>query len=87
VQGTHNPLVVGSNPTGPSYSLLKSLRGYSIARSRAERSLFGALLESFVFLGLLKLSAWADERVSLFYYRDRDKFIVLYDGAQTSGYR
>jgi hypothetical protein len=49
--------------------------------------MFGALLESFVSLGLLKLSAWADERVSLFYYRDRDKFIVLYDGAQTSGYR
>lgn len=56
--------------------LLTSLRGYSIARLRADRSLFGALLESFVFSELLKLSAWADESVSLFHYRDRDRFEV-----------
>jgi predicted AAA+ superfamily ATPase len=43
---------------------------------RADRSLFGPLLEGFVFSELLKLSAWADEGVSLFHYRDRDKFEV-----------
>jgi uncharacterized protein len=56
--------------------LLTSLRGYSIARLRTDRGLFGALLESFVFSELLKLSAWADESVSLFHYRDRDRFEV-----------
>lgn len=56
--------------------LLTSMRGYSVARMRADRSLFGPLLEGFVFSELLKLSAWADEGVSLFHYRDRDKFEV-----------
>ncbi len=64
--------------------LLAAMRGFSIARLRKDRSLFGALLESFVFSELLKLSAWADERVSLFHYRDRDQFevdFVLEDAA------
>jgi predicted AAA+ superfamily ATPase len=34
------------------------------------------LLESFVFSELLKLSSWAEERVMLFHYRDRDKLEV-----------
>jgi predicted AAA+ superfamily ATPase len=38
--------------------------------------LFGALLESFVFSQLLKLSAWTEERVMLFHYRDRDQLKV-----------
>lgn len=65
--------------------LLTSLRGYSLARLRADRSLFGALLESFVFSELLKLSAWADESVSLFHYRDRDKFEVDFILENTAG--
>ena len=65
--------------------LLTSLRGYSIARLRADRSLFGALLESFVFSELLKLSAWADESVSLFHYRDRDRFEVDFILENTAG--
>jgi predicted AAA+ superfamily ATPase len=52
------------------------MRGFSVARVRADRSLFGPLLESFVYSELLKLSAWADEGVTLFHYRDRDKFEV-----------
>jgi hypothetical protein len=40
-------------------------------RSRANRTAFGALLESFVFSELLKLSAWAEEHVTPFHYRDR----------------
>lgn len=34
------------------------------------------LLESFVFSRPLKLSAWTEERVSLFHYRDRDQLEV-----------
>jgi predicted AAA+ superfamily ATPase len=56
--------------------LLTAMRGYSLSRLRADRTLFGALLESFVFSELLKLSAWAEERVMLFHYRDRDKLEV-----------
>ncbi len=56
--------------------LLAAMRGYSIARLRADRSLFGAQLEGFAFSELLKLSAWADERISLFHYRDRDQFEI-----------
>jgi uncharacterized protein len=56
--------------------LLTAMRGYSLSRLRADRTLFGALLETFVFSELLKLSAWTDERVMLFHYRDRDKLEV-----------
>jgi uncharacterized protein len=56
--------------------LLTAMRGYSLSRLRADRTLFGALLESFVFSELLKLSAWTEERVMLFHYRDRDKVEV-----------
>jgi predicted AAA+ superfamily ATPase len=52
--------------------LLTAMRGHSSARLSANRTAFGALLESFVFSELLKLSAWADEHVELFHYRDRD---------------
>jgi predicted AAA+ superfamily ATPase len=49
--------------------LLTAMRGYSLSRLRADRTLFGALLESFIFSELLKLSAWAEEQVMLFHYR------------------
>jgi uncharacterized protein len=56
--------------------LLTAMRGYSQSRLRADRTVFGALLESFVFSELLKLSAWTEERVMLFHYRDRDQLEV-----------
>lgn len=52
--------------------MLTAMRGYSAARMQADRHLFGPLLESFVFSELLKLSSWADERISLLHYRDKD---------------
>jgi uncharacterized protein len=56
--------------------LLTAMRGYSLSRLRPDRTQFGALLESFVFSELLKLSAWTEERVMLFHYRDRDQLEV-----------
>jgi uncharacterized protein len=56
--------------------LLIAMRGYSPSRLRADRTVFGALLESFVFSELLELSAWTKERVMLFHYRDRDQLEV-----------
>jgi predicted AAA+ superfamily ATPase len=56
--------------------LLTAMRSYSIARLRKDRGLLGPLLESFVFSELLKETAWAKERVSLFHYRDKDQLEV-----------
>ncbi len=53
--------------------LLTTLRGYTAARLRTERELLGPLLEGFIFSELLKLSSLAEERVSLFHFRDRDQ--------------
>jgi predicted AAA+ superfamily ATPase len=64
--------------------LLAAMRGHSSVRLRANRTALGALLESFVFSELLKLSAWAEEHVTLFHYRDRDQLevdFVLEDSA------
>ena len=56
--------------------LLTAMRGYSVARLRSDRSLLGPLLETFVFSELLKGTAWAKERVSIFHYRDKDQLEV-----------
>ncbi|EQD56458.1 AAA family ATPase, partial [mine drainage metagenome] len=56
--------------------LLAALRGYSIARLRADRGLLGSLLESVVFSELLKAAAWSKEQVSIFHYRDKDQLEV-----------
>lgn len=53
--------------------LLTTMRGYSVARLRSERSLLGPLLETFVFSELVKSAAWSKERVSIFHYRDKDQ--------------
>jgi uncharacterized protein len=65
--------------------LLASMRGYSVARLRSERSLFGALLESFVFSELVKSVAWAKERISIFHYRDKDQLEVDFVLENTMG--
>lgn len=69
--------------------LLTAMRGYSVARLRADRSLLGPLLESFVFSELSKGVAWANERVSIFHYRDKDQvevdFVLENAAGQTVG--
>jgi predicted AAA+ superfamily ATPase len=61
--------------------LLCALRGHSSARLRSDRTLLGPLLETFVFSELLKAAGWADERVSIFHYRDKDQLKVDFVGA------
>jgi uncharacterized protein len=65
--------------------LLTAMRGYSVARLRSDRSLLGPILESFVFSELLKATAWAKERVSLFHYRDKDQLEVDFVLENTAG--
>jgi predicted AAA+ superfamily ATPase len=56
--------------------LLCALRGHSVARLRSDRTLLGPMLETFVFSELLKATGWAEERISIFHYRDKDQLEV-----------
>jgi len=60
--------------------LLATARGLSFARAKADRSLFGPLLESFVFSEILKLMTASDLRLTPYHFRDqamREVDIVL----------
>lgn len=52
--------------------LLATVRGLSFDRVKADRSTFGALLESFVFAEVLKLMTASDLRLTPHHFRDRD---------------
>ncbi len=69
--------------------LLASVRGYTVARLRAQRDLLGPLLEGFVLSELLKLSSVSDDRINLFHFRDRDQnevdFVLENDRTQIVG--
>jgi predicted AAA+ superfamily ATPase len=53
--------------------LLAAILGVTEERLGRDRTLFGPLLETFVFSEVLKQSAWLDEQVSLSHYRDKDQ--------------
>ncbi len=53
--------------------LLAALRGLTPERVAADRSNFGAVLETFVFAEVLKLTGWSDERFSLSHFRDKEQ--------------
>jgi predicted AAA+ superfamily ATPase len=64
--------------------LLAALRGLTPARVAADRSNFGAVLETFVFAEVLKLAGWSDGRLTLSHFRDKEQNevdIVLEDRA------
>lgn len=52
--------------------LLAALKRLTPERVIADRSNFGAILETFVFSELLKLAAWSDERFSFSHFRDKE---------------
>lgn len=52
--------------------LLTTARGVSFDRVKADRGMFGALLESFVFSEALKLMTASDLRLTPYHFRDRD---------------
>jgi predicted AAA+ superfamily ATPase len=53
--------------------LLSTILGSTQARIEADRSGFGALLESFVFAEISRQSGWMDEPCILSHYRDKDQ--------------
>lgn len=52
--------------------LLATARGLTFERLKADRTPFGALLESFVFSEVLKLMSASDLRLTPYHFRDRD---------------
>lgn len=52
--------------------LLATIRGLTFDRVKADRGMFGALLESFVFSEVQKLMTASDLRVAAHHFRDRD---------------
>ncbi|WP_262711579.1 ATP-binding protein [Prosthecodimorpha hirschii] len=52
--------------------LLAALRGLDGDLIAANRTAFGAVLESFVYSEILKLAAWSDRRLSFSHFRTRD---------------
>lgn len=56
--------------------LLATLRGLTLDTLKRDRTLFGGLLETFVYAELLKQTTWADDDYQIFYYRDTDQYEV-----------
>jgi len=52
--------------------LLAATRGVTAEQIARDRSIFGALLETFVFAEILKQRSWLDESCSIHHYRDKD---------------
>jgi predicted AAA+ superfamily ATPase len=53
--------------------LLSVLLGATADRLAADRSQFGAILESFVIAEILKITGWSGEEIRLSHYRDKDQ--------------
>lgn len=53
--------------------LLAALRGATVERIVANRSIFGPLLETFVMSEIMKQLGWLDDGYTLSHYRDKDK--------------
>ena len=53
--------------------LLASLRHLTPQRIAADRALFGAILETFVFSEILKLSSWTGANYQFFHFRDKEQ--------------
>jgi predicted AAA+ superfamily ATPase len=53
--------------------LLATLVGATAERIAKDRSIFGPLLETFVFSEVLKQASWLDEDCALYHYRDKDQ--------------
>jgi len=53
--------------------LLASMLGLTAEHIQKDRSIFGPLLETFIFSEILKQASWSDENYSLHHYRDKDQ--------------
>jgi hypothetical protein len=63
--------------------LLATLLGVTAERIQKDRTIFGSLLETFVFSEVLKQISWMESSCTLYHYRDKDQDevdIVVEDG-------
>lgn len=69
--------------------VLSASRGLSFGRIKANRSAFGAPVESFVFAEIMKLMAWSDLRLTPFHFRDQEghevDIVLERDDGQVAG--
>jgi predicted AAA+ superfamily ATPase len=56
--------------------LLAAMCELTANRLQTDRAMLGPLLESFVYSELLKATAWMDDRVTAYHYRDKDQLEV-----------
>jgi uncharacterized protein len=56
--------------------ILAAIRGLRAESVLADRAVFGALLETFVFAELAKQVAWSDSAITFHHYRDKDQYEV-----------
>jgi len=52
---------------------LSALKGLTPERLAADRTAFGAVLETFVFSEVLKLTGWSEDRFFLSHFRDKEQ--------------
>lgn len=53
--------------------LLAALRDVSPERVKSDRTVFGPILETFIFGEILKLASWSEERYQFFHFRDKQR--------------
>ena len=53
--------------------LLAALRDISPERVKSDRTVFGPILETFIFGEILKLASWSEERYQFFHFRDKQR--------------
>jgi predicted AAA+ superfamily ATPase len=56
--------------------LLATTKGITAERVATDRSLFGPILETFVYAELQRLASWSDDRLRFSHYRDKDQLEV-----------
>ena len=66
--------------------LLNTLKGCSSKRIERDRSLFGSILESFVYSELLKQVSWSESSISMYHYRDKDQAEIDFVLESNAGY-
>jgi predicted AAA+ superfamily ATPase len=57
-------------------ALLATAKAVTAEKIAADRSLFGPILETFVFAELQRLASWSEDRLRFSYYRDKDQLEI-----------
>lgn len=69
--------------------LLAAIAGYGRAKCETDRTILGALVESWVFAELSKLATWNEDPIAIYHYRDRDQvevdFVLENEGGDVVG--